>query len=105
MNPGCPPGILLPMNPSDALQARTRAELLALLEVQHHQLRQLVDELGAEVAGLAPGLGQTEWQGPARWAYDRALDVARETLILSIAALGNARDATSVAIGTVAADG
>jgi hypothetical protein len=82
--------------------AADRAVLVAALEDQQRLLYLLLGELGRDAA--IPRIGRDSWHGPARWAFDRALDVVHETVRTSSAAMEQAAELTGVALATIAGE-
>jgi len=80
------------------------AILLAALELQAHRLTAVLHRLEAARQDLVPPAANF-WRGPARHAYDSAIEMIAATADSGIAAVRCARDRTSSAVAVVVARG
>jgi hypothetical protein len=87
--------------PADAARLETLRQQLA---AQRRELAAIVAQLDADLR-LVPPLGDVQWQGPARRAYEMLVDGLRNTLRAGTASLRSAERSTATAASTLAGYG
>lgn len=80
------------------------AALIAALETQHRQLTAVLHRLEMARRDLVPARSDI-WRGPARRAYDTALETITTSVDVGLAAVRSARENTAAAITGVAGRG
>jgi hypothetical protein len=80
------------------------AALIAALEAQHRELTAVLHRLEVARRDLVPARADI-WRGPARRAYDTALETITTTVDAGLAAVRSARENTAAAITGVAGRG
>ena len=91
------------MLPAVSLQDPVAAAALRVaLELQQRDLHRVLHRVERAEVFVGRGADGVGWDGPARWAYDLALDNLRGELMIAAALLRQARDETMTALDTVA---
>jgi hypothetical protein len=73
-------------------------DLCTALDRQRSALTGVINELEDEFNVLAHRLVDDSWSGPARWAFDGALDELRRHLTLTLEEFVDARKATTISL-------